>query len=144
LENVGHNLLGNLQNLKEADFSDNPCISKFADSSYKIAELNQELLTRCPLLATSTTSPQTTTKSPECCELRCSLNGEVEYLWKDTLKMQEQLDNHDLAIQRLILLVASLSQNVVVSEASETAVEEIEKELRVMQSGPIISYHSVL
>lgn len=72
------------------------------------------------------------------------MNGEVEYLWKDTLKMQEQLDNHDLAIQRLILLVASLSQNVVVSEASETAVEEIEKELRVMQSGPIISYHSVL
>jgi hypothetical protein len=80
-----------------------------------------------------TTTTTTTTKSPEDCELRCSLNDEVEYLWKESLKMQMKLEEHDLAIQHLIVLVASLSKNVVETEASETAMKEVEKVLRDLQ-----------
>ena len=104
LENVGHNLLGHLNQLKIADFNRNPCIKRLASTSAQIQELNILLPIHCPPLAPTTTkpAPTTTTKSPEICSLRCTLNDEVSELKRSNFDLQERLDEVEKKLREVI------------------------------------------
>jgi hypothetical protein len=74
LENVGHNLIGNLRWLKSAAFQNNQCISTSANSPAALFELNANLPVKCPpLTATTTEVSQTTPQPPGDCSIRCTL-----------------------------------------------------------------------
>lgn len=75
LEATGANLLANLERLQEADFRNNPCINKLADNPDSIRNLSLQLSLNCP----NSNDPSTTTELPQC-NLRCSLEDEIDYL----------------------------------------------------------------
>lgn len=75
LENVGRDLLNDLYYLSFANFYDNTCISKIVTSREEMGQLIEQLLSDCPPLLETTTIATTT--EAEDCQLRCSLNDEV-------------------------------------------------------------------
>lgn len=54
LQHVGRDLLKNLDNLKAANFLENPCVDIYASSSAEISELNDKLPLICPAEETTT------------------------------------------------------------------------------------------
>lgn len=112
LENVGANLLSNLNELTLVDFRGNLCINITATTPEQIENLKAKLITQCPPLRTteeprtttaspivpSTTIPSTTTESDQCLP-RCSLNEETDALRQEANVLREGADalRRDLA-----------------------------------------------
>lgn len=89
LANVEFDLLANLNELTYAYFYNNPCIDVIAQGPEAILELKKKLMMQCPPLATTITS---TTMSPTTlgfCDVRCTMNEEVDKL-KETLDEQSK------------------------------------------------------
>lgn len=89
IQNVGTNLLSNLNELTYISFIDNPCINSFANTPQEIENLKSQLLTQCPPLTTE--APNTTVTVPSTtdvvssttvdpCIPRCSINEETDEL----------------------------------------------------------------
>lgn len=121
LRNVGHNLLGNLSQLRTVDFQRNPCINSHVTTPDEIRALNDLLPINCPPLPTTTTEAiqTTTSKSPEVCSLRCTLNDEVS-------KLQQSNSIKTVEISRLSDAFEELQVRVV----------EVEKQLRELMGSP--------
>lgn len=101
IENVGANLLSNLNELTFVSFINNPCINEFATTPYQIESLRVQLLTQCPPLDEPTEEPETTV---ETCTARCSIDDEVDDL---TALAEEQA----LRIENLEEVVRELTAN---------------------------------
>lgn len=70
IQNVGINLLANLDQLTYANFANNTCINSVATTPVEIANLKVQLVAQCPPLQTTTVG----------CTARCSLDDEVDEL----------------------------------------------------------------
>lgn len=103
LEQVGTNLIGNLHQLREADFRNNPCIDVFANDRLYIENLNKILPIRCPPL----NEPPTTTELPQC-KVRCSLEDEVDQLKEEVEKLNNWNTKQDERINELENLIHGL------------------------------------
>lgn len=103
LVKVGTDFLKNLNYLSFADFRENICINKIATSREDIIELRQQLQLNCP--PWSETTLATTTDSGDC-ELRCSLNEEVDEVVK-------RIDKQDEKVSELIRVIASYEERIV-------------------------------
>lgn len=93
LQHVGYNLLTYLTWLEVADFSNNPCIDVYARST-EIRSLNALLPVRCPPLPVATTLQpiMTTTETPiKDCQLRCSLNDEIDNLKNENVELRNEV-----------------------------------------------------
>lgn len=99
--NVGLDLLTNLVDLKFVNFLSNPCLSYYASNPQQLEFLKNNLPSRCPPIITTTlipspntpsspNTPPTSTVPVEDCEVRCSLNDEIDEL-KDQLNQQGTL-----------------------------------------------------
>lgn len=96
LQNVGLGLLSDLPELQQVNLRSNICVNIQADNAQQIQALKEELPTKCPPLITSTEQPTTTisttttsTTTENVCEVRCSINEEVEEL---RAKLVEQIE----------------------------------------------------
>jgi hypothetical protein len=119
LESVGHNLIRDLRWLQYANFRSNPCIDSTATSPSDIHDLNLQLPIRCPPIPTTTTEVSDTTKMPETCQLRCSLNDETDELKDELTRINTKLSEKDETI-------ASMKEKI----------EEIERKLRELAGSP--------
>lgn len=102
IENVGLNLLRDLNELAIASFENNPCISFSRDTPQGIEELIAKLLTQCPPLESiedTTTITISTTK--DTCSSRCSINEEVDNLELKFDLANQEIDELRLRLERL-------------------------------------------
>lgn len=102
IESVGYNLISSLYSLSHANFQNNVCINRVMTHPAMMGELIQELKEKCP----SQTDPVE-------CELRCSLNEEVD-------KVYQRLDDQYERIYEL-------NQEI---ESNEKRIEELERIVR--------------
>lgn len=84
IESVGQNLLENLNDLQWANFLYNPCISFVAGITQELEWLKSNLTLECPPKETTTATPV------ENCDIRCSMNEEMDSL-RDKLTKQDAL-----------------------------------------------------
>lgn len=130
--NVGQDLLTNLVDLKFVNFLSNPCLSYYASNPQQLEWLKNNLPLRCPPISTTTpiqtlpttriptpttTTPTTTTPTiptsttttatlpVKDCEIRCSLNAEVD-------ELKEQLIQQGILIRDLFEIVSSYSHRL--------------------------------
>jgi hypothetical protein len=94
LENVGYGLISSLYSLAFANFQENVCIDRVMTHPAMMGELIQELKERCPSLT-----------EPAPCELRCSLNEEVD-------KVFYVLDDQTQTISKLNQVVQSYEERI--------------------------------
>lgn len=88
LQDIGENLLSDLNDLSFVSFQGNECIDFVAETPQEIEELKEKLLVQCPPLENeSTTIISMTTVTDDQCSFRCSLYAEVDEL---RLKVDEQ------------------------------------------------------
>lgn len=118
IANVGHNVLANLNELREVWFSNNPCISFIAQTPQQIAELKQMLVAQCPSLTTTTQTTSTTTGV--ICDVSCTVNDEIDELVK-VVEVLEKVNNEQLRIND--------NQNLV-NAKNEERISELEMHLR--------------
>lgn len=103
LEYVGYDLLTGLKDLVVADFTFNPCINTFANTSESIAELKRDLSIHCPPLnatvATVSTTPEIALTTNDFSATPCTeLIHEVK---AKTLKLSKHIDVQDREISNL-------------------------------------------
>lgn len=98
ITNVGHNLLDNLKHLKVVAFAI-PCLSYFDTSPEQVEWLKSNLTLNCPPAVTTTEYSPTPTSPVEDCQMRCSLNKDVDVL-KDKVDKQDALiaDLHEILL----------------------------------------------
>lgn len=99
LTNVGIDLLKNLNDLEMAFLSGNPCIDFNAFTPETILELKEKLLIQCPPLTTTTTVTSTIattttlrTTTEETCDIRCTVNDEIDEL-KEIVKVLNETNS---------------------------------------------------
>lgn len=145
IENVGTNLLSNLNSLTYVDFRTNPCINTAAATPQLIASLKSQLVTKCPSLD-PTEEPQTTitffsstedhrsteiifstSYQPNECLMRCSLNDEVDELSKKISELNEANIHQCTLNTRLLERMAELEKEI--RESSQATTEQTATEL---------------
>lgn len=103
--NVGHNLLDNLKNLKVAFFQI-PCLISVARSPEQVERLKRKLTLNCPPAVTTTTEYSPTPTSPEeDCQMRCSLNKEVD-------ELKDKVDKQDALVSNLHEILLNYSDRI--------------------------------
>lgn len=133
ITNVGPNLLGNLAELIEVDFSNNLCISANATTPEGIQTLKLKLAMQCPSLATTqvtaTTTEQgytTNMQSPppvappieDNCSIRCSMDEEFDELSENVRQQSEMIKIQSYSIQ--IALEENAEQSRIMAKMQET------------------------
>lgn len=128
--NVGQDLLTNLVDLKFVNFQSNPCLSYYAGNPQQLEWLKNNLPLSCPPILTTTpiqtlpttTIPISTTTTPtstttttqisststlpvEDCDIRCSLNEEID-------ELKEQLLQQGTLIRDLFEIVSDYSHRL--------------------------------
>jgi Leucine rich repeat len=111
-----------INSLQLADFSANPCINKNARTPIAVRDLIIQLNEQCPPLALTTTSapathptttnsfPPMTTKSDQC-DIRCSINDEMDALDENVLDLNRVIDSLINRINELERQVRELNAN---------------------------------
>lgn len=86
IQNVGLNLLSNLNEVAWIDFRNNPCINTVADTPQAIENLKILLIAQCP--------PLNNPEPPGQCVATCSMNEDVDEL--NTLVENQRLESAEL------------------------------------------------
>jgi hypothetical protein len=97
LQHVGFGALKILKDLEQAGLQKNPCIDKFFSKPAEIDKLKETISTSCPPLE------GTTTVKPAECNLRCSLDDEVDDLTMTILEQNEKITRLETKIAKIEL-----------------------------------------
>jgi hypothetical protein len=100
VQNVGHNLIGNLTVLSQAYFYNNTCINKAGNTPQEIQSLNRQLPISCPSL------PSTY------CSLRCTLNDEADEMKRQIARIDNKVTSQDQLIQEQALEISKLNEKI--------------------------------
>lgn len=139
IKHVEHGLFSNLTKLERASFRLNICVNEVANFAETVQQLNLKLPIYCPPFSWTTSTHETTTQENSSttiegeCDIRCSLNEEVDSLIIQLTEQNRKINEQNEVIQKQFDLINKLFDGVT---RNDERITELEKQLREISSGP--------